>query len=119
MSISKSSPVGGSAATIFVVDDEPMLLELAVAILQPLGFDVRTFHDPKKALSEYPAARPALVVTDYAMPGMNGMVLVHECRILSCPSRIKSALSSKPSGRSWMREAGARVLFRGSSSKMR
>jgi two-component system cell cycle sensor histidine kinase/response regulator CckA len=83
MSSIKSSQTGGSAATIFVVDDEMMLLELAATILQPLGFDVRTFHDPKQALAEYPAARPAVVVTDYAMPGMNGLDLVRECRLIN------------------------------------
>ena len=80
MSLTKSSHNGGSPATIFVVDDEPMLLDLAAAILQPLGFDVRTFRDPKQALAEYPAAKPAVVVTDYAMGGMNGLDLVRECR---------------------------------------
>lgn len=83
MSFSKSSQTAGSAATIFVVDDEPMLLELAAAILQPLGFDVRTFQDPKQALTEYPVARPAVVVTDYAMPGMNGLDLLSECKLIN------------------------------------
>jgi two-component system cell cycle sensor histidine kinase/response regulator CckA len=83
MSFTKTSHVGGSSATIFVVDDELMLLELAATILQPLGFDVRTFSDPKKALAEYPAARPAVVVTDYAMGGMNGLDLMRECRLLN------------------------------------
>jgi CheY-like chemotaxis protein len=83
MSHTKSSQTGGSFTTIFVVDDEPTLLELAATILQPLGFDVRTFHDPKQALAEYPAARPVLVVTDYAMPGMNGLDLVRECRLIN------------------------------------
>jgi len=92
MSFTKSSQTGGSAATIFVVDDEPMLLELAATILQPLGFDVRTFHDPKQALAEYPAARPAVVVTDYAMPGMNGLDLVRECKRVN--PRQKSILLS-------------------------
>ena len=71
------------SATIFVVDDEPMLLDLASAILEPLGFMVRTFRDPKKALREFPAARPVVVVTDYAMGEMNGLDLVRECRLLN------------------------------------
>lgn len=83
MSITKSIRNGGSPATIFVVDDELMLLELATAILEPLGFDVRTFHDPKQALAEYPAAKPAVVVTDYAMGEMNGLDLVRECRLVN------------------------------------
>jgi CheY-like chemotaxis protein len=80
MSFTKSSRVDEPSATIFVVDDEPMLLDLAAAILQPLGFKVRTFRDPKEALAEYPAAKPAVVVTDYAMGEMNGLDLVRECR---------------------------------------
>ena len=83
MSSPKSSQAGGSAVTIFVVDDEVMLLELTAAILQPLGFDVRTFHDPKTALADYPAARPAVLVTDYAMPGMNGLDLLRECKLIN------------------------------------
>ncbi len=80
MSVANSSQKGGSPVTIFVVDDEPMLLDLAAAILKPLGFEVRTFRDPKQALAEYPAAKPAVLVTDYAMGGMNGMDLLRECK---------------------------------------
>jgi CheY-like chemotaxis protein len=80
MSSIKSDHAGDSSATIFVVDDEPMLLDLAALILQPLGYKVRTFSDPKKALAEYPAAKPVVVVTDYAMAGMNGLELVRECK---------------------------------------
>ncbi len=80
MSLARPTHTDEPPATIFVVDDEPMLLDLAVMILQPLGFKVRTFSDPKKALAEYPAAKPALIVTDYAMGEMNGLELVQECR---------------------------------------
>ena len=80
MSFAESSRAGDSSATIFVVDDEPMLLDLATTILQPLGFNVRVFRDPKVALAEYPAARPVVVVTDYAMGEMNGLDLVRECK---------------------------------------
>jgi CheY-like chemotaxis protein len=80
MSQPKSSNGARPPITIFVVDDEQMLLDLAVAILQPLGYDVRTFSDPRVALKEYPAAKPLVVVTDYAMGEMNGLDLVRECR---------------------------------------
>ena len=82
MSQSKSSN-GAPPVTIFVVDDEKMLLDLAVAILQPLGFNVRTFSDPRLALKEVPDAKPAVIVTDYAMAGMNGLELVCECKRLN------------------------------------
>ncbi|MGA3283459.1 MAG: response regulator [Verrucomicrobiota bacterium] len=80
MSQSKSSSGAEPSITIFVVDDEPMLLDLAEAILQPLGYNVRTFSDPRVALKEFPAAKPAVIVTDYAMGEMNGLDLVRECK---------------------------------------
>jgi CheY-like chemotaxis protein len=88
MSQPSSSRSPGSSSTIFVVDDEPMLLDLASAILQPLGFEVRTFRDPKMALKEFAAARPDLLVTDYAMGEMNGLDLVRECRRVSPSQKI-------------------------------
>jgi DNA-binding response OmpR family regulator len=67
-------------ATVFVVDDEPMLLELAALILRPMGYEVRTFRDPETALKEFATVRPDLVITDYAMGRMSGMDLIRECR---------------------------------------
>lgn len=69
--------------TVFVVDDEPMLLELAEAILKPLGYWVRTFRDPELALKEFSVSHPAVVITDYAMGRMSGMDLIRECRRLN------------------------------------
>ena len=57
-----------------------MLLELAEAILKPMGYDVHTYRDPEQALKEFPALQPAVVITDYAMGRMNGMDLIRECR---------------------------------------
>jgi two-component system OmpR family response regulator len=88
MNFTKFTQPGDPPATIFVVDDEPMLLDLAAMILQPLGFKVRTFSDPKQALAEYPAAMPAVVVTDYAMGGMNGLELVRECKRINPRQKI-------------------------------
>lgn len=78
MSLTKRK--GKEHATIFVVDDEPMLLDLAEAILRPLGYEVRTFRDPETALKEFPEAHPEVVITDYAMGRMTGMDLIRECR---------------------------------------
>lgn len=80
MSLAESSRPADGPVTIFVVDDEPMLLDLAVTVLGSLGYNVRTFQDPKQALAEFPAARPAVVVTDYAMGELNGLDVLRECR---------------------------------------
>lgn len=71
-----------------MVDDEPLLLDLAAAILQPMGFNVQTFRDPRAALAALPEARPAVVVTDYAMGEMNGLDLVRECKRINPSQKI-------------------------------
>ena len=67
-----------------------MLLDLAAVILEPLGFEVRTFRDPQQALAEFSTASPAVLVTDYAMGPMNGMDLVRECKRLNKTVRSKA-----------------------------
>lgn len=75
---------------IYVVDDEPMLLELAAVILQPLGYKVMTFRDPGLALQSYIASqrRPDLLVTDYAMHQMDGLALMEACRKLEPQQKV-------------------------------
>ena len=68
--------------SIYIVDDEPVLLELASVILEPLGYTVKTFASPEAALREFGAAesKPDLLITDYAMHNMNGLELATACR---------------------------------------
>ena len=84
MTSEPKKPVAGNASStlIYVVDDEPMLLELAAVILAPLGYQVKTFRDPKAALQAFNAAPqpPHLIITDYAMHNMTGMDLIMECK---------------------------------------
>ena len=77
-----------ASTTIFVVDDEVILLDLAKAILQPLGYNVLTFNDPKKALREFSSTKPSLIVTDYAMGETTGLELLRECRRINPQQKI-------------------------------
>ena len=73
---------GNSGALIYVVDDEPILLELATFILEPLGYRLKTFRDPDLAFRDFQSSRdrPKLLITDYAMHQMNGMELLEKCK---------------------------------------
>ena len=86
--MSASVSAAAKPATVFVVDDEPLLLELAALTIEPLGYQVRTFVDPETALREFSADRPDLVITDYAMGRMSGMDLIRECRRLNPDQKI-------------------------------
>ena len=74
--------VQSGEALIYVVDDEPMLLELASVILEPLGYTIETFRAPEAALRAFKAAAhpPSLIITDYAMHTMTGLELLEACR---------------------------------------
>ncbi len=78
------------APLVYVVDDEPMLLELATAILEPQGYRVRCFSDAVSALYHFSEAnpKPDLVITDYAMPDMNGHDLISGCRAVNPRQKI-------------------------------
>src|SRR5437660_12030879 len=88
--ISSNSKAQNDNNLIYVVDDEPMLLELASVILQPLGYTVKTFHDATSALEAFQAAKPfpVLVITDYSMHAMNGMDLIKACREIQPHQKI-------------------------------
>lgn len=93
MSESKSKYPGNgssSGALIYVVDDEPMLLELASVILGPVGYLIKTFRSPDAAVEAYKSSRtpPALIITDYAMHHMNGMDLLEACRRINPKQKV-------------------------------
>jgi CheY-like chemotaxis protein len=83
-------PPKNSGPLVYVVDDEPMLLELATVILEPQGYRVKSFRDPEIALQTFGASkpRPDLLVTDYAMHTMNGMELIEHFRRLEPGQKI-------------------------------
>jgi CheY-like chemotaxis protein len=93
MSQTSSEKNGRSPALqplVFVVDDEPMLLELATVIVEPLGCRVRTFRDPATAVHEFSVANPQpdLIITDFAMHQMNGLDLIRDCRQINPHQKI-------------------------------
>lgn len=68
--------------TIYVVDDDPGILNLLHEVLKAEGYQVRSFTDPTEALEDFKhcAERPSMLLTDYSMKAMNGMDLLAQCR---------------------------------------
>ena len=85
-----SSPRSKASILIYVVDDEPTLLELAEYILEMEGFRFEKFEEPRKALAAFKSAdpKPDLIISDYVMLGMDGLQLLGECQ------RIKPGVRS-------------------------
>lgn len=71
----------GGQETLLLVDDEPMLLDLGAAMLEPLGYRVLAAANGPEALQTAERAGGIdLLVTDQNMPGMSGMALAREMR---------------------------------------
>jgi CheY-like chemotaxis protein len=66
---------------VLVVDDEPLVRQLAVMTFEELGFEVRSAAGAAEALDlldSIPCIK--LMFTDICMPGMDGGALVREAR---------------------------------------
>lgn len=66
--------------TIYVADDDPVLLRGLNAALEGHGYRVRTAEDGPGLLSLMEEARPDLLLLDVMMPGMDGVEVLRRIR---------------------------------------
>lgn len=65
-------------AKILVVDDEITSLMLSKEILHKNGYEVVTLNDSREALKKIKEVKFDVLLTDFNMPGLNGMELTRE-----------------------------------------
>jgi CheY-like chemotaxis protein len=69
---------------ILVVDDDPIILKWYDEILNLPGYTVMSCRDGRSALNAIrEGAATDLVITDYRMPGMDGLELVERIKMLA------------------------------------
>ncbi len=61
--------------TIYIVDDEPEVLEAVAHLVKPIEAEVRTFSRADDFLNDFADDGPACLVLDVRLPGMSGMEL--------------------------------------------
>jgi CheY-like chemotaxis protein len=75
------APDGGAGEQVLLVDDEPALRDVTARVLTDHGYRVATAANGAEALSVLDRLGPVdVVVTDLAMPVMDGAALVSELR---------------------------------------
>jgi two-component system KDP operon response regulator KdpE len=72
-----------SRPRILVVDDEPQLIRVLRAGLTARGYDVRAAADGQAAFETFSDWHPDLVITDLAMPAVDGLELCRRLRAVS------------------------------------
>jgi CheY-like chemotaxis protein len=73
---------GGAEAPplVLLADDDPMIRELVSRILEDAGYRVLTAEDGVEALELIQERRPAAVILDVMMPGLNGIETMRRVR---------------------------------------
>lgn len=66
--------------TILIVDDEYLIADILSFALEDEGYLTVTAGSGHRALSILERERPQLIITDYMMPGMNGIELAEAVR---------------------------------------
>jgi signal transduction histidine kinase len=67
-------------ATILIIDDEKIILDLTTIILKNRGYEALAAQDAVAGIETARKAKPELVLLDYMMPGMDGLTTLKELR---------------------------------------
>jgi len=89
------------ASTILVVDDDALINMSTVDMVEDLGHTALEAYSGKQALEILASGRQIdLLITDYAMPGMTGVELAEQARLLApnLPVLLATGYADLPSG---------------------
>jgi DNA-binding response OmpR family regulator len=82
--------------SVLIVDDDRAIVAALADLLRDEGYQVRTAFDGLSALAESELEPPDLVLSDIAMPRLNGMALAQRLRERGVPVVLLSAAVSDP-----------------------
>ena len=79
-----------SAPMLLVVDDDPAVLASLTFSLELEGFEVAAFDSGETLLGQVNLAKPACLVIDYRLPGIDGLTLLRVIRERgeTCPAVV-------------------------------
>jgi response regulator RpfG family c-di-GMP phosphodiesterase len=82
--------------SVLVVDDEPQVVWVLQFSLEAEGYTTYAASNGIEALSEIAQHRPAMMVLDIMMPGMDGWSLLEEMLKLPDDERPRVAIGPRP-----------------------
>jgi len=100
---------------ILIVDDEQAVLDTTAEVLRAAGFTVRVARDGNVAVEEVRRHAPDLVLSDVAMPELNGYQMCRQIKGDPTTSEVPVLLMSRKADAAdkyWAKQVGARALLR-------
>lgn len=83
----------GPARTVLIVDDDPMIVSLLALLLEDEGYSPLTAADAETGLVMMAGQAVDVLITDYRMPGLDGMEFLRRVRIMH-PHTIRIMISA-------------------------
>ncbi len=70
------------------MDDDELILRALARVLESSGFRTSCFLTPEEALTRLEAEAPTVIVSDYMMPGMDGVAFLKQARV-AAPTAVR------------------------------
>ena len=99
-------------ALILCVERDPHVRELETYFLDQAGFVVHFAQDGAEALELARSLKPAIVITEILVPGLDGLALCHRLKTTAETRNIPVVIFSVLAAEARAREAGAEAFLR-------
>ncbi len=66
---------------VLIVDDDELILKALARILESAGYEPRCYLGPEEALDAIDKDAPVVIISDYMMPGMDGVTFLKHARV--------------------------------------